>query len=163
MPRDPNNPRWGFQPVDPKLRFMEKVAKQSDGCWLWTGTVPKNGYGRFGIGVGQSTWAHRASWLLFRGPIPMDRELDHLCRVRRCVNPAHLEPVTHLENVRRGVAARGPFCKRGLHDLSVSGSRNSKGACRLCANAHMRGYQAARREAKANSETFLLFVDRRSA
>jgi hypothetical protein len=65
-------------------------------CWQWTGTT-SNGYGKYG-----SIWAHRFSWELLRGPIPHNLEVDHLCRNRGCVNPEHLEIVSHRENVRRG-------------------------------------------------------------
>jgi hypothetical protein len=57
--------------------------------------------------------AHRFAYELLVGPIPEDLELDHLCRVRHCVNPAHLEPVTHLENILRGMRAAAQQAKGG--------------------------------------------------
>lgn len=90
-------------------RFMRKVRVNEDtGCWEWIGCVTNGtmasggGYGRF-----DGRWAHRVSWELHRGPIPQGLEIDHLCRVRHCVNPDHIEPVTKQENaVRRETARR---------------------------------------------------------
>ena len=84
-------------------RFWEKVDKAGqDECWLWTAnkTAP-NGHGRF-LGPGGQVMAHRFAYELLVGPIPEGLVIDHLCRVRLCVNPAHLEPVTAEENIRRG-------------------------------------------------------------
>lgn len=77
------------------------VEDPQTGCWLWQYSVSPQGYARWG-----KTYAHRRVYEQLRGPIPAGLSLDHLCRVPRCVNPDHLEPVTHAENVRRGVAAR---------------------------------------------------------
>lgn len=88
-------------------QFWEKVNK-TDSCWLWTGGVGR-GYGIFYRGAdrgGSFTVAHRYAYEALVGPIPAGLTLDHLCRVRGCVNPAHLEPVTQAENVRRGWKAR---------------------------------------------------------
>jgi hypothetical protein len=69
-------------------------------CWIWTGTTDRHGYGRVRPD-GRSTGAHRWSYEATVGPIPEGLELDHLCNNPPCVNPAHLEPVTHAENMRR--------------------------------------------------------------
>lgn len=72
-----------------------------DGCWLWTGSR-RGGYGRAKLaGIG-SIDAHRLSYEHHVGPIPDGLVIDHLCRNRSCINPAHLEPVTTKENIRRG-------------------------------------------------------------
>ena len=90
-------------PRDPRERFWEKVeVRGTDDCWLWTAYTMVNGYGLFGLSKGQTTLAHRFAYQDRVGPIPEGLQIDHLCRVRHCVNPAHLEPVTQLENVRRG-------------------------------------------------------------
>lgn len=89
-------------------RFLAKVAVDADsGCWLWTGSINNHtGYGRFHFqGTGRD--AHPIAYRLFVGEVPDGLELDHLCRVRHCVNPEHLDPVTHAENMRRaGIALR---------------------------------------------------------
>lgn len=86
---------------DPERRFWAKVDK-SGGCWVWTGACNSDGYGNF-LFEGANWRAHRWSYERLVGPIPDGLVIDHLCCVTRCVNPAHLEPVTHLENVRRGI------------------------------------------------------------
>jgi len=111
-------------------RFMNKVEPEpNSGCWLWVGTSAGVGERRDQILSGSygmayvsrqrpKVFAHRLAWELFRGPIPEGFTVDHLCRVRRCVNPAHLEPVSLRDNILRGtavsaIAARKTHCPRG--------------------------------------------------
>lgn len=99
-------------------RFWSKVEK-TDSCWLYTGSN-NNGYGQFWTGT-KNSLAHRFSYELV-AKIPEGLHIDHLCRVRNCVNPEHLEPVTNKENVLRGEGytakkARQTHCIRG-HELS---------------------------------------------
>lgn len=82
-------------------RFWAKVNKTED-CWLWTSGASPGGYGVFRGHDGNSIMAHRFAYGELVGPVPEGMQLDHLCRVRLCVNPAHLEPVTQQENIRRG-------------------------------------------------------------
>lgn len=72
-------------------------------CWVWKGKPNSAGYGRTQKDK-KTVLAHRAVYELHNGPITDGLELDHLCRIPACVNPAHLDPVTHLVNVRRGRA-----------------------------------------------------------
>lgn len=88
------------------LRFAAKVRIDADGCWIFTAAINSSGYGLIAVdGDGSTRLAHRASYELLVGPIPAGLALDHLCLVKRCVNPTHLEPVTSAENNRRAVAA----------------------------------------------------------
>ena len=90
--------------------FWSKVDKQGlDGCWLWNGAKNGKGYGNF-----RSRSAHVVSYEFSKGAVPTGLQIDHLCRVRNCVNPAHLEAVTALVNVKR---AQITHCKWG-HELS---------------------------------------------
>lgn len=84
-------------------RFLAKT-RDSDTCWEWVGALDQDGYGIYTPGTGaRARRAHRLSYEHFVGGIPTGRTLDHLCRVRSCVNPEHLEPVTNAENIRRGL------------------------------------------------------------
>jgi uncharacterized protein YlaI len=96
---------------DPRLppRFWAKVSPEPNtGCWLWAAASDRFGYGRY-MEIsprGAVRLAHRVSFIALTGFDPGALSLDHLCRTPACVNPAHLEPVTHGENVRRGVGAQ---------------------------------------------------------
>jgi len=96
------------RPVMPEMeRFMAKVDIQPSGCWNWLGSISEKGYSHFMTGNKRDgsrriRRAHIVAYELFVGPIPKGLQLDHTCRSRRCVNPAHLEVVTNRENSRRG-------------------------------------------------------------
>lgn len=86
---------------DDRARFESKYeVDPTSGCWNWQGTIDSKGYGRLDRG-GRPQKAHRVAHELIIGPIRADLTIDHLCRNKRCVNPAHLEPVTVSENSRR--------------------------------------------------------------
>lgn len=84
-------------------------------CWIWQMGLSKEGYGRASHlkSKGLSALTHIATYMLLKGPVPEGLELDHLCRVTACMNPDHLEPVTHHENILRGLRATKTHCKRG--------------------------------------------------
>jgi hypothetical protein len=116
-------------------QFMKFVSPEpNSGCWLWTGAAGGNGYGFYkakGIGM----VAHRWAYTLLRGPIPTGLELDHLCRVRYCVNPAHLEPVTRSENARRGMTGRDPGAAERLRN-GIEAIRRKWAAVAHCSRGH---------------------------
>jgi len=137
-------------------RFWSMVAKGPDGsCWLWTASVQvrRGGYGQFKVG-GKTRRTHIVAYELIVGAIPNGKVLDHLCRTPRCVNPAHLDPVTHGENTRRGmapsaIAYRTNRCQRG-HAFTEANTirrpnRPGKRECRTCDNARQRLHHAATR------------------
>jgi hypothetical protein len=127
-------------------RHIERVPES--GCWLWTGSIFPNGYGRTRVkSCGRrQLLAHRVVYEAKVGPIPKGLDLDHLCRVRCCVNPSHLEPVTRKVNLERGgvIAAlnamaaaknRAAFCARG-HPMTQENTyvypSGRHRACREC-------------------------------
>lgn len=114
-------------------RFWRRVEK-TETCWLWTGRLAE-GYGITSY-QGRNQRAHRVSWIMANGPIPEGLTIDHLCRVRNCVNPAHMEPVPNTENVRRGNGlfvsnARKTHCKHG-HEFSSENTRHAPNGSRVC-------------------------------
>lgn len=117
----------------------------TSGCWIWVGCRGRGGYGLAALN-GRSISAHRLAYGMLRGPIPTGLTLDHLCRVRACVNPAHLEPVSLRANILRGEGfaaqfARRTQCHRG-HDL-VAGSRNRRRFCLQCRRLLVAARQSA--------------------
>lgn len=131
-------------------RFWSKVERRgSDECWHWTAAVVKTGYGWFNRGPKQGpTTAHRIAWMLTHGDIPKGLYVDHVCHNadlmcdggsscphRRCCNPAHLELVTHAENVTRGRAgaryAARTHCPHG-HEYTPENTLIGKSGSRFC-------------------------------
>ena len=115
-------------------------------CWVWQG-VCHRGYGQFWVG-GRNVRAHRFAYGAFVGPIPDDLEIDHLCRNRSCVNPAHLEPVAQAENRRRADAARTRCPAGHLYDgVNLRGNR----ICLICRASASRRYATRQRGGPARA------------
>lgn len=133
--------------------FHNKYTITSDECRLWNGGLTKDGYGRFSINC-QEWLAHRYAFFLKYGTLDPQKEIDHKCKVRRCVNPDHLEEVTSKVNVMRGdtIASRGAkktHCDRG-HPFDQENTYTKKNGTRQCKEC---GRENARRyyRAKCNS------------
>lgn len=90
--------------LPPQAVSSEYKINPETGCWEWQRYVRPDGYGKTRLHGEQL--AHRAYYREYVGPIPEGLSLDHLCRVRHCVNPEHLEPVPHAVNVRRGAGTK---------------------------------------------------------
>lgn len=128
-------------------RFWAKVDKTPGhgpwgDCWLWTGAKHQHGYGRHRFKI-ESYFAHITSYRMVYGEVPLELELDHVCRIKACVNPDHLEPVPHRENLMRGECPTAKFalqthCLRG-HEFTDENTyrwRNVGRLCRACRALH---------------------------
>jgi hypothetical protein len=130
-------------------RIMERVNR-TDTCWLWTGALNKYGYGQISV-KNHRERVHRAAYEAFVGRSPDGLVIDHLCRVRHCVNPAHMEPVTRAENTRRGVPHNSlkSHCPQG-HPYDTPNTYTGAGRrdCRTCRRGATRRYEAKRRASR---------------
>jgi hypothetical protein len=135
-------------------RIAAGVVHDDSDCWLWQGVTHETGYALINV-KNTTRRAHRVAYEAFVGPIPDGLTLDHLCRVRHCVNPAHLEPVTMRENLMRGdspaaVNVRKTHCPKGHpysgDNLYVFKGRNCR-TCRVEATRRWRARQKARADA----------------
>lgn len=129
-------------------QFMDLVEVDASGCWRWLGRHLSNGYATVTLSRTEGkadTTAHRLAYRLFVGPIAADLDADHLCLNRWCVNPGHLEAVTHRENIRRmpglfGQRARATECPKGHPYVARSDGRRR---CVVCRDARRRELRAA--------------------
>lgn len=129
-------------------RFWAKIDLSGD-CWLWRASLDRDGYGRFALAHSTIVRAHRYAYELLVGPIPEGLTIDHLCRVRHCVNPAHLEPVTGRENTLRGdttaaLNAAKETCPQGHPFDAANTYLPARGGreCRACRREAVRRHQA---------------------
>lgn len=140
-----------IRPRTAEDRFWENVDR-TDGCWLWTGRLHNNGYARFSVND-RAVYVHRFAYEMSNGEIPNGMHIDHLCRVRHCVNPSHLEAVTQAENNRRA----HKYAVRRYKDRCANGhrmagenlviGRKGERSCRECGRRSAREYQRRRRSA----------------
>jgi hypothetical protein len=139
--------------VTPEQEYvLSRIRVIAEGCWIWDGCLTRRGYGD--LYWRRSRYrAHRFSYEAFCRPIPDGLHLDHLCKTKACINPVHLEPVTLLENLRRGdspafVNARKTHCVGG-HAFTPENTRvtpSNERACRACDRERVRRqYYAARK------------------
>lgn len=145
------------KPVPPFQRLMRRVDKRADGCWQFTGRLNPDGYSRVHLGRGKpGVQGHRLAYEVLMGPVPDGLDLDHLCRNRGCVNPAHLEPVTRQVNLLRGQTitaskAQQTHCIHG-HAFTPENTyikRNGTRQCRAC-DAIRAAHRRARKKAEAS-------------
>lgn len=124
-------------------KFWDKILFTTD-CWIWTASKDSSGYGKIMFNK-KIVSAHRMAYNLFFGEIPNKLEIDHLCRNRPCVNPNHMEVVTHKENCKRGDHVTNNynrqkiFCPKGhelcLDNLVISDKHRK---CKICHNESVR-------------------------
>ena len=159
------NRRHGRKALDPFTRIQKwisegKIAESQSGCWLWQGPLLPTGYASVGMsskavgeyvpGKSRNVRLHRWMYELHRANIPHGLDLDHLCRVRHCINPWHLEPVTRSVNLRRAVGIGSQWssrtaCSRG-HAYTPENTRVDKQGhrvCRTCARTRYKREDAA--------------------
>ncbi|MDJ0010145.1 HNH endonuclease signature motif containing protein [Gordonia alkanivorans] len=142
------------QRVQRKIRFEYRQARVAGDCWVWAGAIDKKtGYGRVQMDR-SSKYVHRVVYEALAGAIPGGLHLDHLCRIRECCNPAHLEPVTPKVNSERGEAATKTHCPQG-HPYSGENLRvwtDKRGyahrICRTCNIQAAKEWKAKRAVAK---------------
>lgn len=115
-------------------------------CWIWLGGKFPSGYGSISV-ADQTYLVHRLTYIAFHGPFPADRPFsDHVCRVRACCSPKHVEAVTPTENLIR---AQRPYCKWG-HAMTPENTgpvkrHPTRRVCRLCSQEKTRRYRGRRR------------------
>ncbi|MCG5460806.1 HNH endonuclease [Micromonospora sp. MED01] len=142
-------------------RIKRQIVVDDKGCWIWQGRVDSSGYGdlRLKSTPSKTRIAHRISYEVFVARIPAGLQIDHLCRVRACVNPKHLEPVTPRENTLRSpialasLAAQQATCKRGhaFDEKNTIWRREGGRACRTCKRDRLREFRERQRRVPADA------------
>lgn len=156
----------------PLQRILQKTITLSNGCLEFIG-ARSGGYGQISVGNRRMRAVHLVVYEHFNGSTPKGMEIDHICRNRACCNPWHLEPVTHAENVRRGLSplqasvrnadlnrergAAKTHCVRG-HPYTEENTGRHHGAryCRACSREKAREYRKTKRTTLTASESYLM-------
>ena len=144
-------------------RFLNKIQEDPQtGCWLWTASRNRNGYGHFYPVGNKHIFAHRWSYEFFVGPLSPDLDVDHLCNVRCCANPTHLRLCSHQENIFAAHSNAPPKQNRAKesciagHEFSgvnlitwFNSHREGRATrtCRICKNRRNREYKLRKRGA----------------
>ena len=129
--------------------ILNKIEK-TETCWNWLGELNEKGYGRV-VFCGKKRSAHRFLYELLKKKVSLGLEIDHLCRNRKCVNPNHLEEVTHKENMKRAWAVRikdtpncpkgHPYDKNNLYMIVERKTGKTWRSCRECRKLNIREYR----------------------
>jgi hypothetical protein len=129
-------------------RILLNTEVNDRGCWLWTSRLFSNGYGNMGVrenGRCKNKLVHKVTWERFNGPVPGGKELDHfVCDTKRCCNPFHVRPVTHLENLKRRTD-KITACPHG-HSNYAARPDNGRRRCRTCDANRERAKRLAAKE-----------------
>lgn len=134
------------RPIDRDYFSELSIPEPNSGCWLWLGATANKGYGQVTLSGGIKTSAHRASYMVHVEPVAVGLDVDHLCRNPACVNPDHLEAVTHLENCRRRSSVQ-TRCQQGhpLNGLRTRRDGRTERYCKQCDNSQRRTRRAIAR------------------
>lgn len=149
----PSRREWNSVTIPRRVQERAGTRWEADGdCWISTYSVASHGYAQVGWQDNRErhiVLAHRASWEYAMGPVPLGHTLDHLCKQRRCVNPAHMRILTNYENARRTSGRDWPLgqCANGHPNSESYLQPAGKRICRPCKRDWSARYQAKRRVA----------------
>ena len=166
LPSSRTPERWNSVPVPERVaqRAVTNADVQDDGCWLSRYSIGSHGYAQIGWqdrGKVTMVLAHRAAWVAENGQVPLGMTLDHVCKVRRCVNPAHLRLLPNRENARRINGEDFPLggCRKGHPNTELvpitrrnkAGERRTGLTCGVCMKESRARWVAANPEKRRAS------------